>query len=294
MAENQEVTSRKHHIMSVEILKRLVAEAFDAIRLKRPMIHHITNYVVMNQTANATIHVGASPVMAHAADEVEEMVSLANAFVINVGTISKHWADAMYLAGKRANHKGIPIVLDPVGIGATSYRTETILQLFNSLDIAIVKGNSGEIGRLNNESVLVRGVDSITGTDDPIRTVWELSHKREKKTIIGLSGRIDYVSDGEQVILIKNQCDRLNQLTGMGCTVSALIACFAGVTDNYLVATVGGFALMSVCAELAANDSNIHGAASFQVALFDRLSTITGAEIESLMDIEIVYPRVEV
>ncbi|CAF1512421.1 unnamed protein product [Adineta ricciae] len=252
------------------------------------MIHQITNYVVMNLTANATIHVGASPVMAHAVEEVEEMASLANALVINVGTLSESWIRGMNLAGKRANEKGIPIVFDPVGVGATTYRTEVIIKMFDSLDIAILKGNSGEIGKINKEQVLVRGVDSLTGAADPCETVRQLAQKRNKKTVVALSGKTDYVSDGDRVVIIKNQCDRLNQLTGMGCTVSALMACFAGVTKDYLVAAVGGFVVMSVCAELAAKDQNVCGAASFQVALFDRFSTVTGSELEKFMDIEIL------
>nr|AEN94429.1 hydroxyethylthiazole kinase [Philodina roseola] len=285
---NNSLTLTNQTAMSTEELKIAVGEAFDAIRAKRPMIHQITNYVVMNQTANATLHIGASPVMAHAVDEVEEMVSLANALVINTGTLSRHWIEGMHLAGKRANQQVIPIVLDPVGVGATNFRTETILKLLDSLDIAIIKGNSGEIGKLNSETVQVRGVDSIMGTNVPCQTVLELSRKRDGKTIVALSGKIDYVSDGRQVIMIKNECDLLNQLTGMGCTVSAIMGCFAGITDNYLLAAVGGFAVMGVCAELAAKDSRVRGAASFQVALFDRLSTLTGTELANLLDIEIV------
>ena len=272
--------------MSVSELKKIVGKTFDLIREKKPMIHHITNYVVMNLTANATIHIGGSPVMANAVEEVEEMVTLASALVINAGTLSVPWVTAMNRAGERANEKGIPIILDPVGVGATSYRTEAISKLFDSLNITIVKGNSAEIGKLNNERVEVRGVDSITGAADPRQTVYELAKKRKGKTIVALSGQIDYVCDGNQVVLVKNQSERLGQLTGMGCTVSALMACFAGVTDNYLVAAVGGFAVMGVCAELA--DQNISGAASFQVALFDHFSKLTGSVLEQRMNIDIV------
>ena len=157
--------------LTVQWLTKAVAEAFDEIREKGPLIHQITNYVVMNQTANATIHIGGRPVMAHAIDEVEEMVSLANALVINTGTISDLWIKGMHLAGKRANQKRIPIVFDPVGIGATTYRTEMINALLDSLDIAIIKGNSAEIGQINKEDVCIRGVDSIVSVSDPFETV---------------------------------------------------------------------------------------------------------------------------
>src|SRR5919197_1129988 len=119
-----------------------------ALRERKPLIHQITNYVVMNETANATLALGALPVMAHAREEVEEMVALAGALVINIGTLSPHWVDAMLAAGRAASERGVPVVLDPVGAGATRYRTETARRILNDLDVTVLRGNEGEVATL--------------------------------------------------------------------------------------------------------------------------------------------------
>ncbi|CAF1511314.1 unnamed protein product [Rotaria sp. Silwood1] len=274
--------------MSVSSLKKAVAQTFDAIRQKKPIIYQIMNHAMINQTSNAATHVGAKSLMAHAVKEVEDMVTLADALVIDCSILNDLWIQGMYLAGQCSNAQEIPIVFDPVLVGATTYRTEVILQLLNSLDIAILRGNSSEIRHIYNATVHIHEVDSSIDVLDPGEIVRQLAQKRNGKTIVALSGPKDYVSDGQQIVVIKNNCGRLNQLTGMECTVSALMACFAGVTNNYLVAAVGGFAVMGVCAEQATFDASVHGTASFQVALFDRLSTLTGSELESLMRIDFI------
>jgi hydroxyethylthiazole kinase len=270
-------------------LKKSVVIAFEAIKQQKPLIHHITNYVVMNQTANATLHLGASPVMAHATEEVEQMINICQALVLNPGTLSEHWIKAMLLAGHAANKKGIPIVFDPVGMGATEFRTLTFEQLTNSLQLQIIKGNSGEIGRLHGDhTVDVRGVDSVTGVVDPAATVRDLAAKFNGHTVVALSGKTDYVSDGQRIVGVANGSERLSLLTGMGCTVTALMGCFAAVTKDYLVAAIGGFAVMGVCAELADKQTRDKGPASFQVALFDQFAMLTSDELEQHMNINII------
>src|SRR4051812_2923694 len=137
-----------------------------AVRERKPLVHQITNYVVMNETANATLALGALPVMAHAREEVEEMVGLAGALVLNIGTLSPHWIDAMAAAGKAANVGGVPVVLDPVGAGATRYRTETAKRLLAEIDVTVLRGNAGEVATLVGVEAEVRGVESIGGGDD--------------------------------------------------------------------------------------------------------------------------------
>src|SRR5438309_11064030 len=138
------------------------------LRERRPLVHQITNYVVMNETANATLAVGALPVMAHAREEVEEMVGLASALVLNIGTLSPAWVEAMVLAGKAANARGIPVVLDPVGAGATTYRTETAKRILDEVEVTVVRGNQGEIATLVGAQAEVRGVESMaTGLEPP-------------------------------------------------------------------------------------------------------------------------------
>src|SRR5438105_14691670 len=130
-----------------------------ALRERKPLVHQITNYVVMNETANATLALGALPVMAHAREEVEEMVRLASALVLNIGTLSEPWVESMLLAGRAANARGIPVVLDPVGSGATSYRTETARRILHVADVTVLRGNSGEVATLVGIDAEVRGVE---------------------------------------------------------------------------------------------------------------------------------------
>src|SRR5918992_4398546 len=135
------------------------AETLRQLRERKPLVHQITNYVVMNETANATLALGALPVMAHAPQEVEEMAGLASALVLNIGTLSEHWIEAMLLAGRAAGARGIPIVLDPVGAGATRYRTDTARRLLDELGTAVVRGNAGEVATLVGVDAEVRGVE---------------------------------------------------------------------------------------------------------------------------------------
>src|ERR687888_2080041 len=138
-----------------------------ALRERKPLVHQITNYVVMNETANATLALGALPVMAHAREEVEEMVRLAGALVINIGTLSPHWVEAMLAAGKAANDAGVPVVLDPVGAGATSYRTETAKRILGEVGVAVLRGNAGEVATLVGVEAEVRGVESMGTGGEP-------------------------------------------------------------------------------------------------------------------------------
>src|ERR1700733_8629605 len=142
-------------------------ESLRRLREARPLVHQITNYVVMNETANATLALGALPVMAHAREEVEEMVGIAGALVINIGTLSPHWVDAMLAAGRAANERGVPVVLDPVGVGATRYRTDTAKRILDEVDVAVLRGNAGEVATLVGVEAEVRGVESIGDGGDP-------------------------------------------------------------------------------------------------------------------------------
>ncbi len=145
-------------------------QALRDLRERKPLVHQITNYVVMNETANATLALGALPVMAHAREEVEEMVTLAGALVLNIGTLSPHWVEAMLLAGKAANELGVPVVLDPVGAGATRFRTETARRLLDEVKVAVLRGNQGEVATLVGVEAEVRGVESIGAGGEPADT----------------------------------------------------------------------------------------------------------------------------
>src|SRR5687768_6307545 len=190
-----------------------------AIRERKPLVHQITNYVVMNETANATLALGALPVMAHAREEVEEMVALAGALVLNIGTLSPHWVDAMLAAGRAANAKGIPVVVDPVGAGATSYRTETAKRLLGEVDVTVLRGNPGEVGTLVGADAEVRGVESISVGGEPA----ELAREAAKAlgVVASVTGPVDHVSDGETVLAVANGHELLADVTGTGCMSTA-------------------------------------------------------------------------
>jgi hydroxyethylthiazole kinase len=251
------------------------AEDLARVRAEKPLIHHITNLVVMNDTANVTLHVGALPVMAYAAEEVAEMVSKAGALLLNAGTLTPAGVESMLIAGRKANELRIPIVLDPVGAGATALRTQTNMHLLDELQIAIVRGNAGEIGVLSGAGGVVKGVESVEGVADPVAVAQCMA--RERRTVIAISGKRDVISDGQRVLGVDNGHQWLTTITGTGCMATTVIAAFAAVEDDYLAAAAGGLACFGLAAELAAEKAN--GPASFKVALFDQLYNLTSQQL---------------
>jgi hydroxyethylthiazole kinase len=253
------------------------AEALSRVREQRPLVHQITNLVVMNPTANATLAVGASPVMAHAHEEVADMVGLAGALVLNTGTLDPDWIESMLLAGRRANELGVPVVLDPVGAGATAYRTQTNLMLLSALDVSILRGNAGEIGALTGAGGAVRGVDSVAGVADPLQVA--TAGARRWKTTVAITGARDVLSDGTRGVAVDNGHPLLTLVTGTGCTATALIGAFAAVEEDRLVAAASALAIYGLAAEGAAETAR--GPGTFQAALFDSLHNLTPEEAEA-------------
>ncbi len=248
-----------------------------AIRERKPLVHQITNYVVMNETANATLALGALPVMAHAREEVEEMVALAGALVINIGTLSPHWVDAMLAAGRAANAKGIPVVVDPVGAGATSYRTETAKRLLGEVDVTVLRGNPGEVGTLVGADAEVRGVESISVGGEPA----ELAREAAKAlgVVASVTGPVDHVSDGETVLAVANGHELLAAVTGTGCMSTAITGCFlAAKPDAPLEAAAEALAAFGVAGEDAA--AGARGPGSFHAALYDALYGLDPATLD--------------
>jgi hydroxyethylthiazole kinase len=183
----------------------------------------------MNETANATLAIGALPVMAHAPQEVEEMASVAGALVLNIGTLSEHWVDAMLTAGHAANRAGAPIVLDPVGAGATSYRTETAQRLLADLEIAVVRGNAAEIATLAGREAEIRGVESVGVAAGP-----ELAEAAAMALgcVASVTGPVDHVSNGERSYAVANGHSLLGTVTGTGCMSTAMTGCFLAVRPD--------------------------------------------------------------
>jgi hydroxyethylthiazole kinase len=253
------------------------------LRERKPLVHQITNYVVMNETANATLALGALPVMAHAREEVEEMVGLASALVLNIGTLSPHWVEAMVLAGRAANERGIPIVLDPVGAGATRYRTETAKRLLDELEIAVVRGNPGEVATLLGVEAEVRGVESIgTGGD---REELAREAARALDTVAAVTGPVDRVSDGEQVVGVGNGEELLSTVSGTGCMATAITGCFLAVkAEAPLEAAVEALVAFGVAGEDAAE--NARGPGTFHAGLYDALAALDPRSLDGRARLE--------
>jgi len=251
-------------------LARRAGENLKALREKKPLIHNITNYVVMNYTANALLACGASPVMAHASDEVEEMVSLAGALVLNIGTLTPYWIDSMLKAGKRANELNVPIILDPVGSGATKLRTDSAKQLIDELSISVVRGNASEVLSLAHEGSRTKGVDSIHTVDDAADAALILA--KELNTTLAITGAVDLITDGKLIYRVFNGHELMGYVTGTGCTATVIIGAFLAVDRDPVEATTTALAYFGLAGEKAAIKSQAPG--SFQVAVLDALYTI--------------------
>ena len=248
-------------------LAKKAALNLTTLRAQKPLIHNITNFVVMNFTANALLAFGASPVMAHAPEEVEEMVSFAGALVLNIGTLTTPWVDAMLMAGKKANELGIPIVLDPVGAGATAFRTTTARRLADTLSISVIRGNASEVLSLAGEDSKTKGVDAVHGVDEAEGAAVTLS--RELDATLAITGPVDLVTNGNRVLRVFNGHERMGNITGTGCTATALIGAFLAVDEDSLEATATALAAYGLAGEEAASESK--GPGSFHPALLDAL-----------------------
>jgi hydroxyethylthiazole kinase len=252
----------------------IYSRVFADVRETRPLVHYITNYVTVNDVANITLCIGASPVMSHALEEVEEMVSHAGALVLNMGTLDPAQVEAMHLAGRAANSSGIPVIFDPVGAGATTYRTKTARDLMEELDIAILKGNQGEIGVLAGVDARVRGVDSGGISGDPVIITRKFAES-EGITVV-MSGETDIVSDGDRVLLVENGHPMMGCISGSGCMASSVTGACAAVCSDSVIAAASALSIFGVAGEKAARLSS--GPGSFKPALFDNLTLLTPEE----------------
>jgi hydroxyethylthiazole kinase len=248
------------------------------LREAKPLVHQITNYVVMNETANATLALGALPVMAHAREEVEEMAALAGALVLNIGTLSPHWVDSMIAAGKVANERGIPVVLDPVGAGATRYRTETAGRILEEVRVSVLRGNAGEVATLVGVEAEVRGVESIDAGGDAAELAARAG--RTLGLVAAVTGPVDHISDGKRTVMVENGDAMLATITGTGCISSALTGCFLAVnTDRPLEAAAEALVALGVAGADAARDAK--GPGSFHVNLYDALAALDPATLDA-------------
>ena len=253
--------------MKTTISSDVLSAAIAAVRTQSPLVHNITNYVVMNNSANALLAIGASPVMAHWVSEMEEMTAIAGALVLNIGTLDDKWIDAMVVAGMAALRRGTPIVLDPVGVGATSQRTEAAMKIIEHCRPTIIRGNASEIMALVDASVKSKGVDSSASSDDALESAKRLAV--DTGAVVVISGAIDYITNGTDVYTVEGGNPIMTSVTGMGCTSTAIVGAFAAVVEDPMVAATAAMAVMSLAGERAAEYSRGNG--SMQVNFLDEL-----------------------
>lgn len=262
---------------------KTIEQHLEALRSTSPLVHNITNYVVMNYTANSLLAVGASPVMAHAVEEVEDMVTIAGALVVNIGTLSENWVNAMKLAMAKASALGKPVVLDPVGAGATRYRNEVLADLLQQSPPSLIRGNASEIMALAGINIQTKGVDSTTSSLNSIQAAKLLNE--HYGAVVSVSGAVDVIVSKDKIAYIKNGHPVMSRVTGMGCSASAIAGAFCAVTTDVFEAAVAAAATVAVCGDIAAETSTLPG--SFQIAFLDALAAISPEELASRALIEI-------
>jgi hydroxyethylthiazole kinase len=263
-------------------MEKTLWEHVQLVKQHSPLVHNITNYVVMNNTANALLAAGASPIMAHARSEIKEMVNIAHSVVINIGTLDEYWSESMLLAAETAHSTKKPWVLDPVGAGATSFRDSVLNQLLQ-FKPTVIRGNASEIialAKANKTST--KGADSTAASNEAVEAARNIT--AEYDTIVCISGETDIIIDSKQTFFIKNGHLLMTKVTGLGCSATALIGAFIGCTENKTEAVAAAMALIGIAGELAVQESK--GPGSLQVNLIDKLYNITEEEFTSSLKIE--------
>jgi hydroxyethylthiazole kinase len=245
-----------------------IKKSLAKIKKKRPLIHNITNFVVMNTTANSILAVGASPIMAHAIEEVAELSQVSSAVVLNIGTLSNEWVDSMILAGETANRYHIPVILDPVGVGASSLRNISSRKILERVKCSIIRANASEILALAGLSAKIQGVDALQESEDLLDRAKEIAKKLG--SVIAVTGKQDIVCDGDSLFTIDGGDPMFKKVTGTGCASSAICACFAAVENDFATAACQALAYYKFAGEEAIEHSR--GPGSFQVALLDSLA----------------------
>jgi len=251
-----------------------IAASLLVVKGKSPLVHQITNYVTVNDCANVTLAIGGSPVMADDLDEAADMASLAQALVINIGTLNARTIASMLAAGKRARERGIPVILDPVGIGATKLRTNTVKIMIEEVCPTVIRGNMSEIKCLAGLDVAIKGVDSTADEKHGAQVARQLA--KQLRCIVAITGKQDIVSDGTRTTLIDNGHELLSKVTGTGCMTTALVGTYCGAIQDWYVGTVAGILTMGLAGEIAEHSLKTgDGIGMFKVRLFDAIFNLT-------------------
>jgi hydroxyethylthiazole kinase len=266
-----------HGSLKMSIFSAKAGRNLELLRQSKPLIHNITNMVVMNVTANALLAIGASPVMAHSKNEIQEMVSLAGALVLNIGTLSEEWVASMLMAGEKATELNIPVILDPVGSGATAFRTASAKKLIEKINIRVIRGNPSEVLSLGYEDSKTKGVDSLHTVDDAAIIAKVLAE--QLKTTLAVTGPTDLVTDGVRIIRVLNGHPLMGSITGSGCMATAVIAAFLAVDADAVIAAATALSFFGLAGEIAGSSST--GPGTFMVRLLDALYNITPDILEN-------------
>ncbi|MCB2340041.1 hydroxyethylthiazole kinase [Clostridium estertheticum] len=269
----------------MEINNKII-KLLDDLREKTPLVHQITNYVTVNDCANITLAIGGSPVMADDINEVLEMVSLSSSLVINIGTLNSRSVESMIKAGKRANELKIPVILDPVGAGATAYRTEVCKRIIREVKLAVIRGNLSEIKTIYGIDTRTRGVDaseSFDASGDEFTITKEMARKFALKfgTVVAITGEVDIITDGKTLYTTSNGHKMMSRVTGTGCMCTAVIGCYLGAGENNLIAALAGVVSMGIAGETAYErlDKRIEGSGTFRVKMIDVMYNLCDIEI---------------
>lgn len=258
-------------------MKTFIVSSIQEIRSKKPLIHHITNYVTVNDCANITLAIGGSPIMADDVNEVVEITKLSHALVINIGTLNERTIPAMILAGKTANKQNIPVILDPVGAGVSNLRNETVRTLLKEVRFTVIKGNRSEIrflaGVVSNNKGIDASAEDLKKELETQQVAKELAIKYQ--CIISITGAVDIVTDGTQIISVENGCEKMSHITGTGCMSASLIAVFcACYPDQPLYSTTTALLAMGIVGEEAAKKTIEQGTGQLRTAIIDRISLL--------------------
>ncbi|MFL1676620.1 hydroxyethylthiazole kinase [Paenibacillus dendritiformis] len=266
-----------------------VSALIDKLRQARPLVHNMTNVVVTNFTANGLLALGASPVMAYAREEVADMAAIAGALVLNLGTLSEDTIESMIVAGQAANRHGVPVLLDPVGAGATRYRTASALRVLREVQVSLVRGNASEVANLIGEQRVIKGVDAGDSAEDE-RVELAVRAARSLHTVVAITGPEDVITDGQAGYIVKGGHPLLAQVTGAGCLLTSVLGSFAAVERDVLLAGAAGLAFYAAAAYEAAARTESDGPGSFQVALLDELSRLNRDSLKAHTEVRPFEP----
>ncbi|KAJ7725857.1 thiamine biosynthetic bifunctional enzyme Thi4 [Mycena maculata] len=283
-----------------EIIDKAVT-IMDGVRSLNPLVHQMTNVVVSNQSANITLAVGASPIMATAPEEMADLAELSDSLLVNIGTLRADSMQGMLKGGYSANAGRKPVVLDPVGVGASEFRKASVKELLDIWQPTVIKGNAGELAALAGSiEVAAKGVDSTGGFKDPVSFVRQLA--RKERCIVALTGETDYISDGKRVLLLKNGDPLLGKITGSGCMLGSCISSYCAAANtlanedhregkltrggDFLSATVGAVLTLTIASEFAATREDVHGIGTFLPALIDEVAALQPETIVRLAKVE--------